>query len=78
VAVRALGATVPGLDDLLGGAEPADIGADAVVTRLAALGPGPLPALAERWRGAGGQVEFAPLSVVKGARRPGGAGRGGP
>jgi hypothetical protein len=69
VALRAAGAVVPGLDSLLGGAEPADLGADAVVTRIAGLGPGPLPALAERWRMAGGRVEAATLSAVKGPRR---------
>ena len=69
VAIRATGAVVPGLDGLLGSAEPADLGADAIVTRLAALGPGPLPALAERWREAGGRVEAATLSAVKGTRR---------
>ena len=69
VAVRATGAVVPGLDDLVGGEEPADLGADAVVTRLAGLGVGPLSALAERWRAAGGRVEAATLSAVKGPRR---------
>lgn len=69
VALSAAGATIPGLDGLIGGAEPADIGADAVVTRLAGLGPGSGAALAERWRMAGGGVEVASASVVKGPRR---------
>lgn len=67
--LRAEGATVPALDPVLGGAEPADVALDATVGRAAAFGGGRLADELERWRGAGGTVDVTLASVVKGPRR---------
>ena len=67
--LRAEGATVPSLDPVLGGTEPADIALDATATRAAGFGAGRFADELERWRAGGGSVDVTLASVVKGPRR---------
>ncbi|MEH3145278.1 MAG: DUF2125 domain-containing protein [Methylobacterium frigidaeris] len=69
LSTRVTRATLPLLDPLLGGSEPADIALDATVTRAAGFHTRPLPEEMEAWRAAGGQVELTKLSLAKGDRR---------
>jgi hypothetical protein len=69
VAIRADKALIPALDPLLGGAEPADLFANAVVTQVPAFATSSGPDGLERWRTAGGRIEVERLHVAKGARR---------
>ena len=67
--LRAEGATVPALDPVLGGTEPADVALDVTAGRAAGFGGGPFAAELERWRAAGGMVDVTLASVAKGPRR---------
>jgi hypothetical protein len=73
-ALRAEGAAIPGLDALVGGAEPADLDLVLAVTRARDLPARPVAAELERWRTAGGQVEISRIGLVKGPRRVEGSG----
>jgi len=68
-ALRAGGATIPGLDGLIGGAEPADLDLVIAVTRARDLPARPVAAELERWRSAGGRVDISRAGLVKGPRR---------
>jgi hypothetical protein len=67
--LRAAKLALPGLDLLIGGAEPADLELDLTVTQGRDLAARPLAEELERWRQAGGRLELARLAVAKGARR---------
>lgn len=69
VSLRAERATVPALDPVLGGSEPADLSVDATATRAAGFGGGAFVRELERWRAAGGALELTLASVVKGPKR---------
>lgn len=73
-ALRAAGATIPGLDGLIGGAEPADLDLVLAVTRARDLPARPIAAELERWRAAGGRVAISHLALSKGPRRVEGKG----
>ncbi|MFE1598612.1 DUF2125 domain-containing protein [Methylobacterium sp. ID0610] len=62
-------ATLPLLDPLLGGPEPADVALDATVTRAAGIRTRPIAEELERWRAAGGTVELTRLAAEKGRSR---------
>jgi hypothetical protein len=61
--------SVPGLDLLIGGAEPADLDLDLTVTQGRDVAARPLKDELERWRRAGGRLEIARLVLAKGPRR---------
>ena len=63
------GAVIPGLDDLVGGREPADLTLDVSVTQTDDLPARPLWSELERWRTAGGVVTLKSLKAAKGAQR---------
>ena len=69
VSLRLAQARVPQLDAAVGSADPADVDLDATVDRATVLGPGTLARELDRWRGAGGRLDVAGLSVAKGDRR---------
>lgn len=75
LAIRSEGAVIPGLDDLVGGTEPADIAASLDVSQAADLPARPLWSELERWRLAGGRVELSSLTMAKGPRRAEAKGR---
>jgi hypothetical protein len=68
-ALQLAGATIPGLDGLIGGTEPADLDLLATITQARNLPPRPMAAELERWRAAGGEVKVARLTIQKGPRR---------
>ncbi len=69
LALRTDAAVIPGLDELVGGTEPADLAASLDVTQASDLPARPLWSELERWRIAGGRVNLASLTMAKGARR---------
>jgi hypothetical protein len=69
VAVSLAKASVPMLDAVLGGAEPADIAIQAAVTRTDAFGPGRREDQIERWRVAGGRIDIDLVSFERGGQR---------
>lgn len=75
VALSSRGATVPGLDALLGGREFADVDLALTVTQAADLPARPLVRELERWRNAGGEVLLARVALTKGGRRVAGTGK---
>ena len=75
LATTSLGAKVPGLDDAMGGSEPADIIMNLTVTETDDLPARPLWGELERWRAANGVATLTSLKIVKGNRRLEGTGR---
>lgn len=73
-ALTASAATVPGLDQMIGGSEPTDIDLVATASQAYDLPARPLWSELERWRVAGGQVTIQRLSLTKGGRRVAGKG----
>lgn len=69
VALSAAKAAVPGLNELVGGDELLDFGADAVLTRVEAFRGGPPAEQVERWRQQAGSLELTRVTLAKGARR---------
>lgn len=69
ISVSAEAAILPGLDALVGGAEPASLDTVLRVSRGADLAARPGLGELERWRLAGGEVEVARARLVKGPRR---------
>ncbi len=69
LSARLAKATLPVLDPVLGGPEPADLALDATIDRARGFGPRPLPVELERWRAAGGGLDVTRLSLAKGPRR---------
>lgn len=69
VNLRAEAASVPALDPLLGGPEPAEVALDATASRAAGFGGRPMPVELERWRRDGGAIDLTLLSIAKGPRR---------
>lgn len=62
-------AVIPGLEELIGGREPADVVIDASVSQTDDLPARPLWSELERWRMAGGAVSLRSLKAAKGAQR---------
>ncbi|HZH09208.1 MAG TPA: DUF2125 domain-containing protein [Microvirga sp.] len=62
-------ASLPMLDQLIGGTEPADLSADVTVTQAAGFQGRPLAQELERWRKADGTLDVLMLSGAKGPRR---------
>jgi len=73
--LRATKLAVPGLDALIGGAEPVDLGVDLTATQARDVAARPLAEELERWRQAGGRLEIARFAIAKGARRIEGKGQ---
>lgn len=69
VAFSATGATVPGLDPLVGGTEPADLDLRLAVSRAYDLPGRPNWSELERWRLAGGDATLVRFAIRKGPRR---------
>lgn len=69
IALRAEGASIPGLDALAGGDDYADLLVRLAVNRIADLPARPLPTEMERWRAAGGRLTIEQLSMRKGTAR---------
>ncbi|GJD99213.1 DUF2125 domain-containing protein [Methylobacterium isbiliense] len=69
LSARVAKATLPLLDPLLGGPEPADLALDATVNRAAGVRTRPLAEELERWRVAGGSVDLTRLNAEKGKSR---------
>jgi hypothetical protein len=67
--MRSVDAVVPGLDQLIGGQEPATIEAQVTVTQAAGVGSRPPIQEVETWRAAGGRIDLVLLALNKGARR---------
>jgi hypothetical protein len=67
--------TVPGLDALVGGTEPADLAVELTATQARDVAGRPFADELERWRQAGGHIEIARLTLAKGARRLEGKGQ---
>lgn len=67
--MRSVDAVVPGLDQLVGGREPATIEAQLTVTQAANMGSRPPMQEVETWRAAGGRVDLVLLALSKGTRR---------
>jgi hypothetical protein len=61
-------ARIPPLDDLVGDPEPADLDLQLTATQVRDAAARPWPEELERWRQAGGRIETARLSLVKGTR----------
>lgn len=74
-ALSAKGSVIPGLDDLIGGQEPADLDIEATANEIRDLAARPLAEEAELWRAAGGILDVTRLRLAKGLRRIEGAGR---
>jgi hypothetical protein len=68
-AVTALGAKVPALDALMGGAEPANLQIDVTATQAQGFQGRPMVDELERWREAEGRLKVMLLSLAKGPRR---------
>lgn len=75
IAISARGSVLPRLDELLGNTQPGDLDLQASVTQSVAFRRGFNPDALETWRAAGGQVELAKLTSVKGAVRAEASGR---
>jgi hypothetical protein len=75
LAMSSKAAVIPGLNELLGGKDPADTAFDVVITQTDDLPARPLWSELERWRAAGGVVRLTSLKVVKGQARLEGTGR---
>jgi hypothetical protein len=73
--LRAAKLALPGLDALIGGAEPADLHLDLTATQARDVAARSWPDELERWRQAGGRMEVARLALAKGARRVEGKGQ---
>ena len=73
--VEAAGLALPGLDELIGGVERANLGLDLTVTQARDVAARPIIDELERWRQAGGRIEVARLAVAKGVRRIEGTGQ---
>lgn len=73
--VTAKRAVLPGLDALLGNAEPGDLDVQASVSQSVAFRRGFNPDALETWRAAGGQLELTKLSTTKGSVRAEASGR---
>lgn len=69
LSLRSDGARIPGLDDMVGGDEPADITAGMDITEADDLPARPLWSELERWRNAGGRLRLGNLTMRKGRRR---------
>lgn len=74
LATRSEAAVIPGLNELIGGTEPADISVEMSVTQTDDLPARPLWGELERWRTAGGRARLTTLSVAKGRQRLQGTG----
>lgn len=75
LAMRSEGAAIPGLDELIGGKDRADVSLQVSVTQTDDLPARPLWSELERWRAAGGLVTLTSLKIAKGAQRLEGSGR---
>ena len=69
LSLRSDGARIPGLDDLVGGDDPADLTASLDVTEADDLPARPLWSELERWRNVGGRLRLDSLTMRKGRRR---------
>ena len=69
VALTTRQTSIPALDSLLGGGEPADIQLDVIATKAEGFRGRPVAGELERWRNAGGKVDVLMLSLAKGTRR---------
>lgn len=69
VSLRLSRGVFPQLDPLVGNTDPADVALDSTITRATVLRTGQVARELENWRQAGGRLEVAALSVVKGERR---------
>lgn len=67
--MQADGAIIPGLDALIGGAEPADIGLRLMLLQVRDFPARPLAAEVDRWRASGGRIDVAELGIGKGQGR---------
>ena len=67
--VRAVNATAPALDGLIGNRAPAQFELQARATNIRGLGGRAPEELAERWRREGGAIELALLDIAKGTAR---------
>jgi hypothetical protein len=67
--LQADGALIPGLDALMGGVDPADIGVRLTVLQIGDFPARPLAAEVQRWRESGGRIEVTSLAIGKGRRR---------
>jgi hypothetical protein len=67
--------SLPVLDYLIGGAEPADLDLQVTATEAGDLRARPWPEELERWRQAGGRLEVTNLALAKGGRRIEGKGQ---
>jgi hypothetical protein len=68
-AISILQARIPGLDALLGGAEPANLQLDVTATRAEGFRGRPVLDEVERWREADGRLKILLASLAKGPRR---------
>lgn len=68
-AISTLAAKVPGLDDLVGGVEAADLDLRLLVTQANDLPARPIWSELERWRISGGRLGLTRFGMTKGARR---------
>jgi hypothetical protein len=66
---------LPGLDALVGGTEPADLGLDLIATQVVGVPARSAAEELERWRQAGGRLEVPRLTLAKGPRRLEGKGQ---
>jgi hypothetical protein len=73
--LQAAKSVLPGLDALVGGTEPADLGLDLTATQVSGVPARSVADELERWRQAGGQLEVPRLTVAKGPRRIEGKGQ---
>ncbi|WP_181832527.1 DUF2125 domain-containing protein [Bosea caraganae] len=75
IAVSTKGSVLPGLDALIGNAEPGDLDLQATVTQSVAFRRGFNPDALETWRAAGGLIELTKLATTKGTARIEASGR---
>lgn len=68
-AISTVAAKVPGLDELVGGAEAADLDLRLLVTEANDLPARPIWSELERWRISGGRLGLTRFGMAKGARR---------
>ena len=69
VSLRLARALVPSIDPMVGNADPADLALDATINRAASLRTGRVAEELDEWRRAGGGIDIALLSLVKGDRK---------
>lgn len=74
IALNSQGAVIPGLDQLVGGTEPANIDILLTATKAVLLPRRPVIAEFEPWRAAGGRADLQKLTLAKGALRLEGTG----